>query len=64
LCFDLGTKKAAAILRRASPLAAKEPRVSSSMFASHQLFDNNPVLPIVAHIIDVTHFPHALGQQR
>ena len=45
--------KAAAILRRASPLPTKKLRVRHTRFGSLQFFDNDPVLPVIAHVIDV-----------
>ena len=56
--------KAAAILRGASALPTQELRVWYSGLGGLQFFDNDPMLPIVAHVIDVTNFSHTLCQKR
>ena len=58
------TGNAGAILRRASPLPAEELRIQRSRFGSFEFLDNDPVLPIVAHIVDIIELSYADGQKR
>ena len=55
-------EKAAAILRRASPLAAQELRIQHAGFGSLKGFDYDPMLPVVAHVVDITDLLYASGQ--
>jgi hypothetical protein len=56
--------KTAAIFRRASPLTPEEPWIACSRFDAIQLLHHNPVLPVVAHVVDVTDLSYAVGQKR
>jgi len=49
---------------RASPLSAEELRIERSRFGSLKFFDDDPVLPVVAHVVDVTDLSYADGQER
>jgi hypothetical protein len=57
-------RKAAATLGRSSPLPTEEVRALRSGSGSLQRINSDTVPPVVAHVVDVTHLSHTLGQQR
>jgi hypothetical protein len=57
------TRVAAAILRRAWPLPAEKLRIDRSRFGGLEFLDDDPVLPVVAHVVDVTDLSYADGKQ-
>jgi hypothetical protein len=57
-------RKTAAIFRRAAPLPTEELRIERSSFGNLQFFDSDPVLPVVARVLDVADLSYANGQRR
>src|ERR1019366_9984055 len=50
--------RAAAILRRAAPLTAEELEIEPVRFGGLNALDDDPMLPVVAHVVDI---PERLG---